>query len=131
MECPIINKSFQGLLLISILILSISLNSCYYDNEEELYPEGYACDTTNITYATVVAPILTDYCIGCHSGNAPSAGITLDNYTDLQTVINSGQFRGSINHESNFSAMPKNSPKLSDCNLAKINKWLDSGAPNN
>lgn len=117
--------------MVAIITIIISLPSCYYDNEEELYPDIAGCDTTNVTYSGVVAPILETYCNGCHSGNGPSGGIKTDNYNDLQTTINSGQFRGAINHLSGFSAMPKNAPKLSDCNLLKINNWLDSGAPNN
>jgi len=131
MERPITNRLSAFLPILTVLMLTIQLSSCYYDNEEEVYPDSGGCDTTNVTYSGSVAPVLQANCNACHSGNGPSAGIVTDNYTDLLTVVNSGQFKGAINHSSGYSAMPKNAPKLSDCNLSKINKWIDAGAPNN
>ena len=131
MEHPIIKRLTALILIFTALMLTFNLTSCYYDNEEELYPDTGGCDTTNVSYSSSVAPVLQANCNACHSGNGPSAGIVTDNYTDLMTIVNSGQFKGAINHSSGYSAMPKNAPKLGDCNLSKINKWVDAGAPNN
>jgi mono/diheme cytochrome c family protein len=122
------NRIFQAFLG---LMISLAFTSCYYDNEEELYPNPVACDTTNVTYSGTVAPILSENCNSCHGSTSPSAGIITDNYTDLQTIVQNGKFVGAINHLNGFSPMPKGGNKLSDCNLAKIEKWIDSGAPNN
>jgi len=108
-----------------------SFSSCYYDNEEELYPNPTSCDTTNITYSGTVVPILQNSCYSCHNSVNQQGGIVLDNYNDLQTIVNNGSFRGAINHLNGYSPMPKGGEKLNDCNLTLINKWLDDGAPNN
>lgn len=131
MEHPIIknkNRIFQAFIG---LMISLAFTSCYYDNEEELYPNPVACDTTNVTYSATIAPILSANCNGCHASGAPSAGIVTDNYTDLQTIVQNGKLVGAINHLNGFSPMPKGGNKLSDCNLAKIEKWINAGAPNN
>lgn len=123
-------KSLFPIIMIVFFLLIIA-NSCYYDNEEYLYPNPTNCDTTNVTYAATVAPILATSCNSCHSSSSPSAGIITDNYNGLQVVINNGKFRGAINHLSGYSPMPKGGSKLNSCDLTKINTWLDAGAPNN
>lgn len=131
MEHPIIKSKNRIVLAIFSLFLVFSTSSCYYDNEEELYPNPVACDTTNVTYSGTVTPILSENCNSCHGSTSPSAGVITDNYADLQTIVENGKFVGAINHLDGYSPMPKGGNKLSDCNLAKIEKWLDSGAPNN
>jgi hypothetical protein len=123
-------KPFLPLALIIIAIVLIS-NSCYYDNEEYVYPNPTACDTTNVTFSLTVAPVMAANCNGCHSANAPTAGIVTDNYAGLQAIIANGSFRGAINHVAPWSPMPKGGNKLSPCDLAKIDAWLNAGAPNN
>jgi len=44
-------------------------------------------------------------------------------------VVNDGRLRGVVNHLPGYVKMPYNRPKLSECELAKINTWLDAGAP--
>ena len=131
MECQTIKIKTVLAAVITVLLFALSFTSCYYDNEEELYPDSGGCDTSNVSYSGTVTPVLAANCNACHSGNGPSAGIKTDNYNDLMTVVNSGQFKGAINHSAGYSPMPKNAPQLSECNLIKINKWLDAGAPNN
>ncbi len=131
MECQIIN--FRSLLSLAIImaLLIFSTSSCYYDNEEYLYPNPTECDVLNVTYSGTVVPILDNYCNDCHSSNNPSDGIITDNYSDLQTIINDGRFSGVINHLPDYWPMPKGGNKLNACNLAKIDAWIDAGAPNN
>lgn len=108
-----------------------SITSCYYDNEEYLYPNPTACDTTNITYSVTVAPILEVNCNTCHNSVNQQGGIITDNYDDLLGAISNGNFRGAINHLDGYSPMPQGGEKLNECDLTLINFWLDNGAPNN
>jgi mono/diheme cytochrome c family protein len=118
-------------------IFLIMLGGCYYDNEEMLYPDSLsACDTTNVTYAGTVFPIISSNCISCHSGNAPQGNILLEDYTTVsaQAKIPAGQpgsLYGAISHASGNSAMPKDGTKLSDCDLLKVKTWIDAGTPKN
>ncbi|MEO7444153.1 MAG: hypothetical protein ABIT96_03805 [Ferruginibacter sp.] len=111
-------------------VLQLMLESCYYDKEEILYPDT-ACDTSLVKYSTTVAPILSSSCVSCHGGTTPSAAIRLDTYTGVQQQAANGRLWGAISHNPSYSPMPKNAPKLNNCNLSKIRIWLDAGFPNN
>lgn len=109
----------------------LTLNSCYYDDEETLYPQSLACDTTNVTYSATISAIMSSNCNACHSGSAPQANIKTDNYTDLKDIADNKKLWGAVNHLSGYSPMPKDRPKLSDCDLDKIRIWIYEGALNN
>ena len=61
------------------ILFSVSLSSCYYDTEEELYPDSGSstCDTISVSYATDIVPIVSAKCStpGCHAGVNAAAGI--------------------------------------------------------
>jgi hypothetical protein len=112
------------------LIFIVFIQGCYYDNKDLLDPNS-GCDTTFITYSASVNPVLTAYCIGCHSGANAPLGVALDTYPGVKTQATNGKLFGTVNHSSGFLPMPQNGNKLSDCNIAKIRLWVAAGAPNN
>lgn len=122
-------KTEMKIVLVSILALTLAVSGCYYDNEEDLYLGSSTCDTTNVTYATSVAPVFAGYCNSCHSGSSPSGNIKTDSYSSVVTNIT--RIRGSINHQSGFQAMPQNGGSLSSCDLTKIDIWIRQGMLNN
>lgn len=89
-----------------------------------------ACDTTNVTYTNTIKPIFDTYCVGCHNVGNASGGYALDTYVGSVNCANSGRLMGSIQWLTGYSTMPKGDAKLSDCNIAKIQKWINSGKPN-
>jgi hypothetical protein len=119
------------LLLLAGLSYGLAVSSCEYHNEETLYP--MVCDTTMITYSLSVAPIIAQNCLNpeCHGGDALQSGIPLEGYDNVKATVDNERLLGSIRHESGFSFMPKNSSKLSDCDIHKIELWVADGAPNN
>ena len=104
--------------------------SCKNDKAELLYPPD-VCDTTNVTYSGTILPILRDNCYRCHAGSSTVGPFNLDSYNDVSVHAANGELRGAVNHLSGYVPMPKDAAKLSECNVAKINKWLDNGYPNN
>jgi len=122
------SRKLLGLLYVG-LIVSI-LSSCYYDNAEDLYPQSPECDTLNVTYSSTIAPIMSASCNDCHGESFANANVRTDNYDDLKTIADDGRLWGTVNHESGYSPMPKDRPKLNDCDLKKIEIWLDNGALN-
>lgn len=122
-------KIFKQIIL-TILIV-VTLQSCYYDNEEDLYPNPPECDTINVSYSQDVWPIISSNCTSCHSGGAPSGNVYLDNYDNIVIAANNGSLMGAIKHENGYSPMPKGGAMLSDCNIAIIQKWVDDGTPDN
>lgn len=127
-----IKKYTSPLLIVTVLtvLFLTTLESCYYDKADLLYPDT-ACDTSAVKYSTSVLPVLSSSCISCHGGSTPSAGISLDSYTGVKQQVDNGRLWGAVSHSPNYSPMPKNSSKLSNCNLSKIKIWIDAGAPNN
>lgn len=124
------NTGFITALVIISGILLNSLNSCYYDKSDLLYPNT-ACDTAAIKYSTSVLPVLSSNCINCHGGATPSAGISLDSYAGVKMQVDNGRLWGAVSHSPNYSPMPKNSNKLNTCSLEKIRIWIAAGAQNN
>lgn len=117
-------------LALLLMVTGMSLTQCYYDSKEELYPSiSNNCDVNNISYASGVQPILQENCLGCHgsSYNSSGGGVDLRTYSDVVANINA--VLGSINHNSSYSAMPKGTSKLPDCQITIIQSWKDAGFP--
>ena len=92
---------------------------------------GSVCDTTKFKYGADISLIIGTYCLGCHSGTAPSGGINMSTYSGVFTVANNGRLVNAVSHAPGYSAMPKNAAKLSSCQITQITKWVNAGAPNN
>jgi hypothetical protein len=134
MKSPILRKKLLSLLIsvIALMIGSTFLNSCYYDNEEYLYPPSgtSGCDTINPTYIANIAPIFADNCNGCHNSASASGGIITENHQNLTANID--LIWVAINKQPSESGfMPQGGYKLSSCDLAKIRQWRNLGMPNN
>jgi len=119
--------------LIIVSIITFFLISCYYDNEEFLYPSlGTTCDTSNVTFSGTVAPILSNSCLSCHSNTtAASSGnnIRLENFADVKA--RAAAIAGSIKPQPSYSPMPKNGGKLKACSITQFDIWVRKGMLNN
>ncbi len=116
-------------------ILALGLSACYYDKADKIYPAdpNQACDTANITYSLKIAPIMKTNCTdkGCHTTSKPDASIVLDNYNGTKSCVDGGRLLGSLKGSVGYSAMPKGYGLLNACDVAKIENWINKGAPNN
>lgn len=126
----------KSLFIISFVSSAIMIaSSCYYDVNEEINPvnpgDSTSCDTTGVSYTTDVLPIIQFNCYTCHSTAANLGGITLEGYNSIKTYATNGRLEGAINHQPGFSPMPKDAPKLDDCDLAIIHAWITQGVLNN
>jgi uncharacterized membrane protein len=128
-------KNMKRILTILLIIFVGAIAGCFYDTEEQLYPElSTTCDLSNVTFAATVKPILQASCLSCHSNSkavSSGGGVKLENYADVQTQVKSGQLMGTINHASGFQAMPQGGGKLTDCEISKLQRWIDNGTLNN
>jgi mono/diheme cytochrome c family protein len=86
------------------------------------------CDSTISGFASAIQPIMTKYCVGCHSYPNASAQVELSGYIGVKNAINQGLLK-SIDH-SGYYPMPKGGAKLSDCEINQVRKWIQRGAPN-
>jgi len=110
----------------------LSVVSCYYDNEEALYPAfGTACDTADVTFSTTIVPVLNNNCLSCHS-NTTAAGsgnnIRLEDYADVKARVVA--VTGSIKHTGSYFPMPKNGGKIKACSITQFDIWVRIGMPN-
>jgi len=124
--------------IISIIVVSIFLYSCYYDNTEELYPKDVitnTCDTTNVTYAATVATIMNTSCstVGCHVGSLPAAGIDLSTYATVKVYADNGVLMKTIKHQvgPGITNMPKGGQQLTACTISQLDAWINAGTLNN
>ncbi len=120
----------NSILKLGVALLAIIFSSCYYDNEQYLYPSVTLCDTTTVSYSQTVAPIIQTNCLGCHAGSTPSGGINLETYSNVLLKVNDGSLKNSVKYNNLNSPMPP-SGKMSDCNINKIAAWINQGAANN
>lgn len=97
------------------------------------------CDTTTVSYTADVQPILSANCYSCHSAAVATSGLDLETFTTLKAYLQYG-FRGDgvygsklyhcIAHASLAQPMPP-TYVLDSCSLAKIARWIHTGAPAN
>ena len=90
------------------------------------------CETEDITYTNTIASILNSTCAlsGCHvDGNEANAFFSFEGYTKAKGAADFGRIVGAINHEVDYSPMPKNGDKLDQCTIDQITAWVDAGAP--
>jgi len=90
-----------------------------------------ACDTAVFTYSGAVKNTIQNRCVGCHNPGSLGGGVDLSTYTAVKTVASNGKLFGTVAQFSGFKPMPQNSPKLSDCEIRQIQKWVNAGALNN
>ena len=118
--------------LVAFVVFSV-VNSCYYDNEEQLFGIQN-CDTLSISFETDISPIINEHCISCHGGETPSAGLSLMNYNEFVISANDDTNSGIINRiqraEGEVGAMPT-TYRLSQCQIEYIEAWVTQGAHNN
>ena len=90
-----------------------------------------ACDASVFTYSGAIKPMLDTKCVGCHSASSPGGNINLSTYAAVRPLALNGKLYGSIAHQTGFSPMPKNSAKLSDCEITQVQRWIAAGSLNN
>lgn len=112
--------------LVFLTPLIFILQSCYFDNEEDIYGP-VSCDVSAVTFSNQVAPIINSSCAttGCHvSGGSGPGNFTV--FSELIAKVNNGSFENRVLIQ---KTMPPNSP-LPDCDLQILQAWIDNGAPN-
>jgi hypothetical protein len=117
-------------ILLLFIIPVVFIASCYYDNEEALYPSlSASCDTTNVTYSLTISQLINNNCISCHSGSVLNGAISLSGYANVQAVAASGLLMKALTGNG-VSLMPQ-SGALSACKINQFQIWIRKGMLNN
>ncbi len=101
------------------------MQSCYYDVEEELYPDLGTCNTEALTYENGIKPLIDNNCAtsGCHlPGQQPPA---LSTFQEVSGSISRLNVRAVED-----KTMPPSGP-LSNCSIDQLRVWIAAGAPEN
>lgn len=119
---------------LSLLTLVITLNifSCTSD-KPSVTPNNTSnltCDTT-FAFGTRINTILQSQCYGCHGERDINFPMQPFSVLQSRVLASNSLFLKSIKHESGASPMPKGRAKLSNCDIAAIEKWVKAGALNN
>ncbi|HEY8691047.1 MAG TPA: c-type cytochrome [Chitinophagaceae bacterium] len=111
----------------------ILCEGCEKKKEVLAYPQS-TCDTLSVKYSLQVVTVLNTNCYSCHSSanaNTSGGGVKLDTYPDVNPWAANGSLLNNIMHTQGYDPMPKNTAKLSDCDIAKIRIWVTNGYPDN
>jgi hypothetical protein len=116
----------------TMILLVLGLHSCYYDNEQYLYPEStdtVNCQDTAFTYTSRISNLISGNCFGSTCHNQPSG---LVNLTTFEAVSLNGAeivcrvVEGEACSQGN--KMPPNG-YLSDCDMQAFTRWQQNGYP--
>ena len=125
--------------LIQTIFVSIlgfaAVTACYNDNKEDLYTNFTGnCDTAETSYSGFVKPLITANCTqaSCHNSNDKAGGRDLTIYQQVKDVAlsNNGILIGRVTGTGG-PLMPQGGPKLPQCDIDRLQIWVDNGAPNN
>jgi uncharacterized membrane protein len=97
---------------------------------------GATCGSSTLTYATFAAPLLTQYCTGCHSaalvGAARSSaplGLDFDTLTDVRTAAAAIDRVAGSGPDAVNTDMPPGAPRPRLDQRERLASWLACGAP--
>ena len=115
-----------------VIVLTV-VASCYSDNKEEIYQNFVPCtvDTTAaVTYSADIGPLLTASCAidGCHNSSSRQSNLDLSTYGDSKRIADDGRLKNRIN---GIGPIMPPSGSLQQCDIDKIEIWINEGAPNN
>ena len=82
------------------------------------------CSIIEAYYEESVAPILTQNCIGCHSGSTPSGSLSLETYSSVKNGM--GSVLDRVNRVQGSSGfMPQSGSKLHETDLDILQTFFD------
>jgi len=125
-------RNYIGVLMLmsSGFLVTLLVFSCK-KNEPDLLTNTCATATKSvISYSKDVYPIIQQNCLSCHDAKNHSGGIVIENFVQISESAKIGELMNSIAPASGYPSMPKGS-KLTDCQIAAIQNWINQGINNN
>lgn len=109
--------------------IAVALLFAACNKKEDVIPPSGTCDTLNVSYATVVKPIIESQCLSCHSQASATGGVILEQYSNFAPYTTSGKLVNAIQYNGTIVMPPAG--KLPDCSISQVRSWVSAGAPNN
>ena len=109
---------------LSTIILSTVVTGCTYDIAIE-------CHIEEVSYSNDITPLLDAKCGSCHSGFSPEGNLDLTTYNSASDAVLVGDVLSRITLPLSSDLVMPPTGGLSECDIEKITRWLNDGAPNN
>jgi hypothetical protein len=115
----------KKIIISAVLIGTVFLTGCYYDKEEQLYPNtGTDCNAP-LTYNTGIKTLIDGNCAssGCHKSGGTSPDLS------TYTLVKANTAKITLR-----AITQKNMPApsgMSSCNITKLDNWIKAGALEN
>lgn len=123
---PIPTLASMTLIIVALLA---TMQSCSRQKEELVFPPTTPCDSTGVSFASEVKPVIDAHCMSCHSLSLATASVVLEQYSDYDPWVSNGKLIRSL--EYNGSAKMPPDGKLPACDISKIRNWVHEGALDN
>jgi hypothetical protein len=134
------SKIWYSMTAVVAIALASLLSACSYTNSADTLTPCNLPQT--VSYQVDVLPILKQQCYRCHSADKykvlSSSTLNMEDFSSLKYYATPANGRnnisylvGNIRHDSGFIPMPYDGGKLSDCEIATIQAWVDAGALSN
>ncbi|HYG51821.1 MAG TPA: hypothetical protein VD905_13010 [Flavobacteriales bacterium] len=117
-----------------LLLLLMGIYSCTKENAEELTLNANLqalCELDSARYTEHVRPIIDANCMSCHNDTDAEGGITLTTHADVSFLALDGILIHAIKQDGQAIAMPKDAPKMHECEIHAIELWAQQGALDN
>lgn len=117
-------RMFTLSMLVILLLSSIFFLCCEKDETINFAGPNYNCDTNNVSFTLIIKPLIERNCKGCHNSSRQFAGIVLETYNDIKATAKSGKLVKSL-----YGSMRQYISN--DCDIAKVQAWVNQGFLNN
>ncbi|HEV3202815.1 MAG TPA: DUF1592 domain-containing protein [Gemmataceae bacterium] len=134
----------MGLRLILVIVLVLSLSSSNpaptaRAADMEKSPAPAAQSSEKVTFEQHIQPFLSTYCVFCHSGDKPKAGLSLDKYKNETAVLNDIKVWKEVGQRVKDREMPPPERKVQPRpeEIDQVSQWIQgritiaSGDPSN
>lgn len=116
-----------GFLVVSIGIITVALTSSC--KKKDTTPTTTASCSATISYATDIAPMMTQNCTSCHNSSNSSGGYNLTTHGNVSN--DAGIILSSMRHSGGVTPMPEGSAQMSSTIVDKFDCWIQQGKANN
>lgn len=113
---------FIGIISV-VFFMGLFISACEKDEIPSI-PSGTQCDSTDVSFSTVIVPILEANCTSCHSDGNALAGVNLSGHANVIKSVNDNSLVPSLTGSmKSYISNP--------CEISQIRAWVNEGAKNN
>jgi mono/diheme cytochrome c family protein len=125
--------------LLSVAVLPLGLGLAVNGAPRTTVDEGAVpAPAGDVSYASQIAPMFAESCVGCHGDETQEAGLRLDSYeavmagSEYGTVVEAGSPENSLLLDMiSAGEMPQEEDPWDEDQVDLVRSWISEGAENN